>query len=169
MYQGIPPNVDTKFLGDLKRYDRKLNVIFSREAERFVIVRERAWGPPFQLFLVENEDGSFRQPDNRDIFVLAISDLWKNRQEANDRIRDGENAMQAYQEKEERDQRDEFRAIARDNKIQLKNTYRKASNQGSKAPEFRRINVGGRGLTLDQIKQARAAGADPWAGQQKVA
>lgn len=153
---------------DLKRYDPKLDVIFNREYEVFIIVRKAAYGPPHQILPVEAEDGTFRQPDNRDLFTLAVADLWRSGQEAGDRVRKGEEHMLDAMEKEDNKITEEFREYTRDDKLQWKNTWRKALNQGSKQPEFRRIEQRGPGLTLGEIKKARAAGQDPWAGHSKV-
>jgi hypothetical protein len=163
MYKGVPPVPDRAFVKTLKEYDNKLDIVFDRMAERFIIRRQRAFGQPWGVLLVETDDAQFRQPDGRDMRKLYEADLWKNGG-VDARIRRGEQTMWDYEEKLERDTREHFRAVSRDNKIQLKNTYRKATNMGSKAPELRKIEEVRKpgALTLDQIKAARAAGRDPW-------
>lgn len=163
MFKGVKPTPDPAFVKALKEYDSKLDIIFDRMAERFIIRRQRAYGMPWGVLLVETEDEQFRQPDQRDIKKLYEADLWKNGG-VDARIRRGEQTMWDYEEKLERDSKDTFRAMSRENKIQLSNTYRKATNQGSKAPELRRIeDIRKPGaLTLREIRAAKAAGRDPW-------
>jgi hypothetical protein len=168
MYQGIPPVPDRQFVEDLQQYDGKLSVEFNRKYSRFVIVREVGLGKKYEILVVQGEDGGFRQPDHRDLKTLGAGDLWRKNQEARDMVRAGEEKMRQLREKQDADNVDDIRYLSRENRIQLHNTFRKASNNGSKAPEFRRVYVKSPGKTLEQIRQARAAGHDPWAGQ-KVA
>lgn len=163
MYQGVTPVPDSTFVKDLKQFDSRLDVTFDRVAERFIIRRDRGWGKPWGVLLVETEDGRFRQPDQRDIKHLWDGDLWRHGG-VEARIRRGDVRRDEYEDKLTKDADDELRAITKENKIQLSNTFRKATNQGSKTPEFRRVEVkNSRALTLKEIRTARAAGRDPWA------
>ena len=168
LYQGIPPTPDRSFVRQLKEFDKTLDVVFNRRARRFMIVKERAYGAPYTLMLVEAEDGGFRHPDQRELHALFYGDLWRHGGHK-ERIRKGEERAVAHQAKQEKDIDQEFRDITADNKIQLRNTWRKATNQGSKAPEFARLAYRNPGLTVDQIRTARASGQDPWARTAKVA
>lgn len=163
MYQGVTPTPDRAFMKDLKQFDSRLDVVFDRMAERFIIRRDRGFGKPWGVLLVETEDGQFRQPDQRDIKRLYAGDLWRHGG-VDARVRRGEQYTEDYNNKVTKDAEDDIRALSRENKIQLSNVYRKASNQGSKAPEFRRIeDIRKPGAkTLKEIKAARAAGRDPW-------
>ena len=168
MYQGVPPTVNPSFLRKLKEFDPALRVEFSREAHRFVITKPRAYGAAWQLHLVQSEDGDFRQPDERDIAVLWLGDLWRHGG-PKARVRRGEDYMLDYQDREDRRISEEFRETSRDNKIQLRRMYRRdVLGDGKGNAEFRRVNLKRRGLTISEIHQSRALGIDPWA-QAKVA
>lgn len=161
MYQGVTPVPDSGFVKDLKAFDPKLRVRFERHMERFVITKRRAFGPDFNVLVVQTDDGEFRQPDRRDLMALWEGDLWRHGG-VDARIRRGEEHMQEFQQKQDREIEEESRARTRDSKIQLSNAYRKTFNDGSKAPELRRVELNRRGLTAEQIRSARAAGKDPW-------
>jgi len=164
MYQGVTPAPDSTFVKDLRSFDPLLRVRFERRMERFVITKRRAFGDDFNVLVVQTDDGQFRQPDRRDILALYEGDLWRHGG-VNERIRRGEEHMKEYQEKQDREIEQESRARTVDSKIQLSNAYRKTFNDGSKAPELRRIELNRKGLTINEIRSARAAGQDPWAGQ----
>lgn len=161
MYQGVTPVPDRQFLKDLKLFDDKLDVEFNREYERFVVIRKRAYGDPFVVWVVDSEHGQFRQPDQRDINALFYADLWRHGG-VRGRIQRGEKYMADYAEKEDRDAAQDLRDITKDSKYQLRNTFRKATNEGGKSSEFARINVKPKGLTAAQIREARSSGRDPW-------
>lgn len=161
MYQGVTPAPDSTFVKDLKAFDPLLRVRFERRMERFVITKRRAFGDDFNVLVVQTDDGEFRQPDRRDIMMLYEGDLWRHGG-VDARIRRGEEHMKEHQEKLDREIREESLARTRDSKIQLGNAYRKTFNEGSKAPELRRINLNRKGLTVEEIRAARAVGRDPW-------
>jgi len=167
MFKGIPPVPDSAFVQKLKEFDPGLDIVFNRRFGKFVIRKKKAFGKPFGLLVVQTDNGEFRQPDIRDIKTLYDGDLWRHGG-VKKRIVDGEERAARLREKESADVTDELRAVSRDSKIQLRNTFRKATNTGSKQPEFRRVILKPRGLTLDQIRAARAIGQDPWAGFGKV-
>jgi hypothetical protein len=161
MYQGVTPAPDSTFVKDLRAFDPLLRVRFERRMERFVITKRRAFGDDFNVLVVQTDDGGFRQPDRRDIQMLYEGDLWRHGG-VNARIRRGEEHMKEFQEKQDREIEQESLARTRDSKIQLSNAYRKTFNDGSKAPELRRIELNRKGLTINEIRSARAAGQDPW-------
>lgn len=161
MYQGIPPNPDPTFVKRLHEFDPLLRVQFDKHSERFVVTKRRAYGNDFVVHVIQCDDGTFRPPDMRDIKALYWGDLWRHGG-VRERIRSGEERYARQEREQQQRAKDEFRAAAREDKIQLSNTYRKAFNEGSKAPEFRRVDVKSGGLTVQQIKDARAAGRDPW-------
>lgn len=167
MYQGVKPSPDPSFVKRLREYDRRLSVVFDRGIERFLITRESNYGKPFAVMVVRRDDGGFRQPDQRDLKILALGDLWRGGG-VKEHIRRGEERAAKYEADMERQATQEIKERGRDDKIQLMNTWRKATNQGSKAPEFRRVELNKRGKTVEQIRADRAAGRDPWAGR-KVA
>jgi hypothetical protein len=164
MYEGIAPVPDRVFVKDLKVFDPELRVTFHRPIGKFVVSKRRAIGSDFVVLVIETDDGQFRMPDQRDIKALYNGDLWRHGG-VKERIRSGEEHMKAYRDKEEKEIETETRARAADSKIQLSNAFRKTFNEGSKAPELRRVDLNQKGLTVEQIRSARAAGQDPWVGQ----
>lgn len=138
MYQGVPPTPTREFVKELKQFDNKLGIDFSRQLERFVIHRQRAFGDSVIVWVVDAENGGFRHPDQRDLQALYNADLWRHGG-VRERVRKGEEYMLSYQENLDRKAREELRDITKDNKIQLRNTIRRATNEGNKGPEFRRI------------------------------
>lgn len=139
MYKGVTPAPERRFVKDLKAYDDKLFVEFDRRFERFVIRRKTTLKPYPDIWVVQGEQGEFRQPDQRDMVVLWMADLWKNGG-VRKRIEDGEEKILAAREKEEADIAQNFRDATKDNKYQLRNAYRKASNDGKVAPHTRRVD-----------------------------
>lgn len=162
MYAGVPPSPDPVFVRDLKTFDDKLRLQFSRQLGKFVVTKQRAFGDDFIVLVVQSDDGGFRHPDQRDIKQLYAGDLWRHGG-VKERIRKGEEQMLGAEQKDIDNATDELKARTREDKIQLSKAYRRAFNEGSKASEVRRIDVKNpRGRTADQIKSARAAGKDPW-------
>lgn len=160
-YQGIPPTPDRVFVRDLRTFDHKLKIEFDRHARRFVIVRVMPWGAPYLIWVIEAEDGGFRQPDQRDLKALYLADLWRHGG-VKERIIKGEQKILDNQVKEEKHAEDTLRDATKDDKLQLRKTFRQASNDGKANSEFRRIENQGPGLTLSQIRAAKAQGIDPW-------
>jgi len=162
MYKGIPPTPNPEFVKDLKVFDPKLDVKFDRISERFVITKSRSFGNPFIVLVVAGAEGEFRQPNQSDIKALHEGDLWRHGG-VEARVRKGEEYMRRHRFEEQQKITQELRERSLDDKIQLKNTYRKATNQGSKSPEFQKLPYRNPGLTAAQINKAREAGIDPWA------
>ena len=160
-YQGIPPVPDRIFVRDLRTFDRKLSVQFDRYARRFVIVKEMPWGDPYMIWIVEDDFGGFRQPDQRDIKALYFADLWRHGG-VKERVLAGERYAEDHKQKQEKEIDDTFRDATRDDALQLRRTFRQASNDGKANSEFRRVDTQGPGLTLPQIQEARSRGVDPW-------
>jgi len=70
----VETNPDSGFVRKLKELDPKLGCKFNHDTRRFVITYERPIGPPVAIWTVKREDGSFRQPDDRDIKTLHLAD-----------------------------------------------------------------------------------------------
>ena len=167
MYKGITPTPDSNFLNKLKEFDPQLGVKFFREFSRFVIIKPRAYGPPWQILLIETEDRQFRFPDERDIAALWLGDLWRHGG-VEERITQGEERAKAVKSQEEKRAKETLREASRDDRRQLKNTWRKACNLGKGNADFRRVDIEQKGLTIDQIRSAKIQGQDPWAKQKVV-
>lgn len=167
-YQGVPPAVDPSFKNRLREFDPKLEIDFDRETHRFAIYRKMPVGDSFKIMVVAGPEGEFRQPDMRDIAALHGADLWRKGR-LRDFVRTSEAKILDNMRKEEKEAEDTFREASIDDRIQLRRMYRReVLNEGKANAEYRRVDPNQRGLSLEQIKSARAAGKDPWAGTEKV-
>jgi len=128
---------DRVFTKDLKRLDNKLGCYYNPDHEHFVITYDRPVGKPAEIMMVENQDGAFRQPDKRDIDTLCEGDI--HRTDIKTRLRKGAAYMENYRNKQEENIRASMREATLDDKIQLRNTYAKATNSGKGNSAFRRI------------------------------
>jgi len=150
MYKGIPPSPDPRFMRKLKEYDKKLYFEFDRVLSRFVIRRKVEIREDPKIWIVETEDGRFRQPDERDIAVLYMADLWR-RGGVKHRIRVGEQKLLEYERVQEQKMRDELRDVTKDNKYQLRSTFRKATNDGKALSPYRQLLPKAKGKTYKEL------------------
>jgi len=139
MYEGLTPSPDSTFVRKLREFDPKLEVRFSRRHGRFIITQPRVTKPerPAEVWMINEEDGGFRQPDSRDLKILFGGDL--HRVSVEERIKKGEAYMSGYDEKQKKDVKDEIRNRTKDGKIQLKQMYYKMGNLGKAPAPFRKI------------------------------
>jgi hypothetical protein len=129
------PEIDRSFLRDLKNLDRRLGMKFN--GEHFVVTYERGLGQPVNILRIRGENGSFRQPDQRDLKIIKGGDLAVKREETY--------AEAAY--KEELVQREithkrheNFRDMTKDGKNQLAKAFTQAFNHSKGNATFRRID-----------------------------
>lgn len=125
------------FLRNLKNLDRRLDCVFRPEHGHFVVVYDRGWGEPVNLLLVKTDDGSFRQPDNRELKALSDGDMEKQR--LSDKLAKTAQHMYEVRERDQRKAGELIRDLTKDNKIQLRNVYDQAHGQGKKKAAFRQI------------------------------
>ena len=154
MYKGIPPSPDPRFMRKLKEYDKKLYFEFDRALSRFVIRREIIGREDPKIWVVETEDGRFRQPDERDIAVMYMADLWRHGG-VKQRVMLGEQKLLEHERIQEQKAKQELREATLDNKYQLRNTYRKAANDGKALPPFRQILPKSKGKTYKELVKDR--------------
>jgi len=129
---------DHVFLRDLKTLDKRLDVMWNRDIERFVITFKRATGDPVSLFVVKrDEDGGFRQPDNRDILFLKRHDL--SRTSLNAYLNEISAYMEGYREKKRREAAENFRDMTKDDKIQLAKVMARPTSPKAGHGTFRKI------------------------------
>ena len=130
---------DRVFLQDLKTLDPRLDVMWNRDIERFVITFKRATGTPVSLFVVKrDEDGGFRQPDNRDILFLKRHDL--SRTSLNAYLNEISSYMEGYREKKRKESAENFRDMTKDDKIQLAKALARPTSPKSGQGTFAKIN-----------------------------
>ena len=127
---------DRVFLRDLKNLDRRLNAKFN--GSHFVITYDRGYGEPVNIFRISEDDGSFRQPNSRDIMVIKQGDLASG-ETMDVRLKKEAYAYELMNREARRKASEEIRAMTLDNKIQLKNAYQKRTNLGKTGSAFRKI------------------------------
>lgn len=136
------PSVNPSFLRSLKTLDRRLDCVFRREHEHFVITYDRGWGDPVNILLVQAESGGFRQPDNRELAALSEGDMCNQR--VQDRLAKAAKYMQDVRDKDFRDRRDMIRNRTKDDKIQLMDKFQHAYGSGKHKAAFRPITYRGK-------------------------
>ena len=104
------PVPDRVMVKRLKEYDKKLFVEFDFDKERFVVWRkpQHECGPPLQIMVVQNDDGSFRPLDMRTVDALVKGDSWRNE----DIIKDIDANNKKIEDDIEASVRDTFRQAA---------------------------------------------------------
>ena len=127
---------DRTFVKRLKQLDPRLGCKFRTDLRKFAITFDRVVGPPAEVLIVNN-NGGFRQPDERELKVLNDGDLQKT--DIRTRLDRADNYMRDYRKKQEKEISDRIDLATKDDRIQLKNAYRKSFNTGGKPSEFRRI------------------------------
>lgn len=141
MYTGLTPSPDPGFIRKLRKFDPNLRLEFDRQQGKFVITQPTRLnsGRVPLLIIGKYRDGSYRQPDERDLDFLLRADLHRKGQEVKDRIQEGEDYMISHQEKQFVDAREEIRLRAIDDKRWLMSQYNKAFNNSKANATFRRI------------------------------
>jgi hypothetical protein len=127
------PSVERSFLKDLKNMDPRLGVKFN--GKHFVLTYKRPVGNPVNIYRVKAEDGSFRQPDKRDLMVLKAGDLAEG-DSMDVRLKKSAYASELIRQNEERRVHEEIRAMTLDGRRQLVNAF-KGESKGNAT--FRRI------------------------------
>jgi len=141
---------DAFFMKQLKELDQRLGCRFREDLDRFVITWEKFWGLPDEVMVVSKP--GFRQPDRRELLKLCGGDL--HRQDMRSRLNETAAYFADYEKRQNDFVADELRAQTREDKTQLKNTYRKVFNTGGKASAHRRITPKAKGETIAEIQSA---------------
>lgn len=154
MWKGITPEPDPGFVRKLKTFDPKLKCKFSRKLGKFVITQPTRLrsGEAVAAVVEGDTGGGYRQPDERDLGVLARADF--ERKSHKERIREGEEFVEKNREAEEKREHETFRDVAKDNYNQLRHYY--ANLTGDRAddhnPAFRRVKTKPKGELKDTGK-----------------
>jgi hypothetical protein len=125
------------FMRNLKALDKRLDCVFRKEHEHFVITYNRGYGEPVNLHLVKTDDGGFRQPDMRDIKFISDGDM--NNRRVKDRLAEVSKYLYDTREKDACDRKEMIRNRTKDDKIQLMSAFNQAHGAGKKSPAFRSI------------------------------
>ena len=128
--------VDRSFLKDLKLLDKRLSTKFN--GQNIVVTYDRGHGEPVNIHTVKSEDGSFRQPDTRDMMFIKSGDLEGSRMK--DRLSRLASYCETAREKDRKNSREEILAMTRDSREQLKKAFLQATNSGKANSAFRRIS-----------------------------
>lgn len=137
---------DRVFVQRLKEMDSRLGCRFDREFERFVITYKRAIGEDFPILFIEDDNGGFRHPDQRDLNTLCESDT--HRVSAKERFQAASKYMEEYRRHQRRAAKDNIRGWSRDDKIQLSNAFNRIMGAGKGNSAFRRVNPKSRGTVF---------------------
>lgn len=135
---------DRVFMKDLKRLDKNLGCYFEVAHGHFVITYKRPFGDPIPLFMVEAEDGGFRQPDKRDMNRLHESDTHRPGQSVKEHLTKVTHYMEDYRKRVRKVGRENLRLMTIDDKRQLMSAFAKLWG-GKHNSTFRRVNPKQRG------------------------
>jgi hypothetical protein len=142
MFQGITPEPDAGFVRKLKRFDPKLKCEFDRKCGKFIITQPNRLHSGRSIAAVVEGDfgGGYRQPDNRDIKMLARADFERKSHIA--RIREGE-----QYEKQDAHAYDEIKHATAENKRQLRHyaSILRGDRGDNVNPAFRRVTKKAKG------------------------
>ena len=140
-----PTGTMASFPKRLKEIDPNLNCQFNRLEKKFHIYYQTK-NPMIgnaRIMVVENDKGSFRHPDLREIDTIMESDI--NRREPKDRIKEAAEYMVEERKKDQKNAKDMIRERTRDDKIQLINAFAKIAGVGKGNSAFRRVKEKAKG------------------------
>ena len=133
----IGPSPNSSFMKDLKNLDRRLSVKFN--GEHMVVCYDRGYGEPVNIYRVKAEDGSFRQPDKRDLAVIKGGDLAEG-ESVKHRLNKLAYASEKMRERARQKARETIRDMTKDDKIFLSQKIGQLTNQSKSNSAFRRVN-----------------------------
>ena len=132
-----------EFMKKLKSLDDKLDLVWRGQLERWVIVYKIPYKRTVNLMLLQEEDGSYRPPNDNDLAILHNSDM--SREMNKNKFRDVAEYMLSEREKDEKKAKSNIRDWTKDNKIQLVNAFAKVYGMSKSNSAFRRISLKARG------------------------
>ena len=130
---------DRSFMNDLNRIDKRLDCYFEADHGHFVVTYKREVGMPIPLFMIQDDDGEFRQPDQRDILLLHLGDRHIDGQSVKDHLNHVTSYMADYRTKIRKQGKDMIRDLTKDDKNQLMSAFAKLWGGGKFNSTFRRI------------------------------
>lgn len=117
------------FMTRLKELDPKLGCKFSPRAKVCIITYEMPVGEPITLMRVEDDEGNFRIPDQRDLDALHKSDNTRHSRE--ERNLAAAKYMSDYRENRKRIVHGEIKGRTADDKYQLARAFAQVHNGAS--------------------------------------
>lgn len=136
---------DRAFMDDLKRLDKRLNCYFERDHGHFVVTYQREFGLPIPLFMVQDDEGGFRQPDQRDMLILHLGDRQIEGQSVKDHLNHVTQYMADYRTKIRKRGKDMIKDVTIDDKNQLMTAFARLWGGGKFNSAFRRITPQSKG------------------------
>ncbi len=140
-----PTGAMASFPKRLKEIDSNLNCQFNKLEKKFHI-HYQTKNPVIgnaRIMVIQNDEGSFRHPDLRDIDIIMESDI--NRKEPKDRAKEAAEYMVAEREKNRKDSKAMIRERTVDDKIQLMNAFARLAGVGKGNSAFRRVRAKAKG------------------------
>jgi len=137
------PALDDLFVKRLKQIDKRLDMHWSREPERWLMVYDKGNGNFVNMFLIETETGQYRHPDQQDLVRIRVADLATK--SAEKRLKESEDYMIEARLKDRKDGKENIRLMTLDSKVQLMQAFSKAAGYSKGNSAFRRIEVKARG------------------------
>lgn len=131
------PSIDRSFVKDLKSLDKRLSAVFN--GEHVVIKYDRGHGEPVNILRVRGEDGSFRQPDKRDLMVIKGGDLAEG-PKMDLRLREAAYKAEQIRLRDKQKAHENIRDMTKDGKNQLIKAYTQKMNLSKGNAAFRRID-----------------------------
>lgn len=122
---------------ELKNLDKNLDCKFN--GKFFVITYQRPYGDPVNLYAIKGPDNSFRQPGQKDIEIIAASNI--ERESPEEKFQRISQYMEDVRIKQKCKVRENIRDMTKDDKIQLKNRFEKLTGAGKANSTFRRIGL----------------------------
>jgi len=126
---GCECNIDRGFMEQLKAMDERLGACFDPDAEKILITYRRASGQDVPVYIVQTEEGEFRQPDGRDLQALRESD--GENITPKQRIEKTAKYFEEYQAKQRNATRAMILERTLDDKHQLRRTVNQIYNRAS--------------------------------------
>lgn len=137
------PALDDLFVKRLKRIDKRLDMHWSAEPERWLMVYDKGDKNFVNMFLIETEDHQYRHPDKRDLVRIRVADLATK--SAEKRLKESAEYMAETRLKDRQNAKEDIRHMTLDNKIQLMQAFSKAAGYSKGNSAFRRIKAKVRG------------------------
>jgi len=128
---------DPSFVRQLKSVDPKLGVKWN--GRNMVVTYKRAVGEPANIHLVKRDDGSFRQPDRRDIEFIRSFDM--HNESGRERLLRLSQKSEKMREDLRKRAKDDIRHATLDSRRQLEKVFLQKTNLGKANSAFRRVNV----------------------------
>jgi len=141
---------DSSFMKKLKALDPKLDCKFQGPVpNKFVITYERPLGDPATIWLVEDDNGGFRKPDERDIETLKASDV--HREDIKTRFRKVAKYAEDYKAERDRKVEEGIRDRTKDDYVQLRRAIDRVDNPKAMSGVYRKIKHKPKGKKTEDI------------------